>query len=118
MKVKLREGLVRDLFDEWLKPGRAYRLTSASSSNPPTTDFCRLYGEMRASQKILFWCHPRRGEIHIAFRHSSQFFVRAPLFFECLLKGFGNVIESQSPCSVRSCPGSNFIRPGQRRDAS
>jgi ABC transporter transmembrane region 2 len=28
-KVKLREGLVRDLFDEWLKPRRAFRLLNA-----------------------------------------------------------------------------------------
>ena len=28
-KVKLREGLVRDLFEEWLKPRRAFRLTNA-----------------------------------------------------------------------------------------
>ena len=28
-KVKLREGLVRDLFDEWLRPRRAFRLSSA-----------------------------------------------------------------------------------------
>jgi putative ATP-binding cassette transporter len=28
-KVKLREGLVRDLFDEWLEPRRAFRLASA-----------------------------------------------------------------------------------------
>ena len=36
MKVRLREGLVRDLFDEWLKPGRAFRLTNAGQigSNP------------------------------------------------------------------------------------
>ena len=28
-KVKLREGLVRDLFDHWLQPGRAFRLANA-----------------------------------------------------------------------------------------
>ena len=28
-KVKLREGLVRDLFDEWLKPRRAFHLVNA-----------------------------------------------------------------------------------------
>ena len=28
-KVKLREGLVRDLLNEWLKPGRAFRLAGA-----------------------------------------------------------------------------------------
>jgi len=28
-KVKLREGLVRDLFNEWLQPRRAFRLASA-----------------------------------------------------------------------------------------
>jgi len=28
-KVKLREGLVHDLFDEWLRPRRAFRLASA-----------------------------------------------------------------------------------------
>jgi vitamin B12/bleomycin/antimicrobial peptide transport system ATP-binding/permease protein len=28
-KLKLREGLVRDLFDEWLKPRRAFRLLNA-----------------------------------------------------------------------------------------
>jgi vitamin B12/bleomycin/antimicrobial peptide transport system ATP-binding/permease protein len=28
-KVKLREGLARDLFDEWLKPRRAFRLVNA-----------------------------------------------------------------------------------------
>src|SRR4029077_10945979 len=28
-KVNLREGLVHDLFDEWLKPQRAFRLVSA-----------------------------------------------------------------------------------------
>jgi vitamin B12/bleomycin/antimicrobial peptide transport system ATP-binding/permease protein len=35
-KVKLREGLVRDLFDEWLKPRRAFRLVNAGEmgSNP------------------------------------------------------------------------------------
>src|ERR1700745_82497 len=27
-KLKLREGLVRDLFDEWLKPRRAFRLVN------------------------------------------------------------------------------------------
>src|SRR5271166_2319863 len=36
IKVKLREGLVRDLFDEWLKPLRAFRLVNAGEigSNP------------------------------------------------------------------------------------
>jgi vitamin B12/bleomycin/antimicrobial peptide transport system ATP-binding/permease protein len=36
MKLRLREGLVRDLLDEWLKPGRAFRLTSAGQigTNP------------------------------------------------------------------------------------
>jgi len=36
MKVRLREGLVRDLFDEWLKPGRAFHLTNAGpiGTNP------------------------------------------------------------------------------------
>ncbi len=35
-KVKLREGLVRDLFDEWLKPGRAFHLVNAGEmgTNP------------------------------------------------------------------------------------
>ncbi len=35
-KVSLREGLVRDLFDEWLKPRRAFRLLNAGEigSNP------------------------------------------------------------------------------------
>ncbi|MBV8416724.1 MAG: ABC transporter ATP-binding protein/permease [Verrucomicrobia bacterium] len=35
-KVKLREGLVRDLFDQWLKPGRAFRLADAGEigANP------------------------------------------------------------------------------------
>ena len=35
-KVKLREGLVRDLFDEWLKPRRAFRLVNAGEmgTNP------------------------------------------------------------------------------------
>jgi vitamin B12/bleomycin/antimicrobial peptide transport system ATP-binding/permease protein len=35
-KVKLREGLVRDLFEEWLKPRRGFRLTNAGEvgSNP------------------------------------------------------------------------------------
>jgi putative ATP-binding cassette transporter len=35
-KVKLREGLVRDLFDEWLKPRRAFRLVNAGElgANP------------------------------------------------------------------------------------
>src|SRR5262245_14166600 len=35
-KLKLREGLVRDLFDEWLEPKRAFRLASAGEigSNP------------------------------------------------------------------------------------
>src|SRR3984885_13788229 len=36
IKVKLREGLVRDLFEEWLKPLRAFRLVNAGEmgSNP------------------------------------------------------------------------------------
>jgi len=36
IKVKLREGLVRDLFDEWLKPRRAFRLGTAGEigANP------------------------------------------------------------------------------------
>jgi putative ATP-binding cassette transporter len=36
IKVKLREGLVRDLFDEWLKPRRAFRLVNAGElgANP------------------------------------------------------------------------------------
>jgi putative ATP-binding cassette transporter len=36
IKVKLREGLVRDLFDEWLKPRRAFRLGDAGEigANP------------------------------------------------------------------------------------
>src|SRR5260370_10170588 len=36
IKVKLREGLARDLFDEWLKPLRAFRLVNAGEmgSNP------------------------------------------------------------------------------------
>jgi putative ATP-binding cassette transporter len=36
IKVKLREGLVRDLFDEWLKPLRAFRLGNAGEmgANP------------------------------------------------------------------------------------
>jgi vitamin B12/bleomycin/antimicrobial peptide transport system ATP-binding/permease protein len=29
IKVKLREGLVTDLFDQWLKPRRAFRLVDA-----------------------------------------------------------------------------------------
>jgi putative ATP-binding cassette transporter len=35
-KVKLREGLVRDLLDEWLKPRRAFRLVNAGEigANP------------------------------------------------------------------------------------
>ena len=35
-KVKLREGVVRDLFDEWLKPRRAFRLSNAGEmgANP------------------------------------------------------------------------------------
>ena len=35
-KVILREGLVRDLFDRWLKPGRAFRLADAGEigTNP------------------------------------------------------------------------------------
>jgi putative ATP-binding cassette transporter len=35
-KVKMREGLVRDLFEEWLKPRRAFRLVNAGElgSNP------------------------------------------------------------------------------------
>jgi putative ATP-binding cassette transporter len=35
-KVKLREGLVRDLFNEWLKPKRAFRLVNAGEmgANP------------------------------------------------------------------------------------
>ena len=35
-KVKLREGIVRDLFNEWLKPRRAFRLVNAGEmgSNP------------------------------------------------------------------------------------
>lgn len=35
-KVKLREGLVRDLFDEWLKPRRAFNLVNAGDmgTNP------------------------------------------------------------------------------------
>jgi putative ATP-binding cassette transporter len=35
-KVKLREGLVRDLFNEWLKPKRAFRLINAGEmgANP------------------------------------------------------------------------------------
>jgi putative ATP-binding cassette transporter len=35
-KVKLREGLVRDLFDEWLKPRRAFHLVNAGEmgTNP------------------------------------------------------------------------------------
>lgn len=35
-KVRLREGLVRDLFNEWLKPRRAFRLASAGEigANP------------------------------------------------------------------------------------
>ena len=34
--LKLREGLVRDLFDEWLEPKRAFRLASAGEigTNP------------------------------------------------------------------------------------
>jgi putative ATP-binding cassette transporter len=36
IKVTLREGLVRDLFDEWLKPRRAFQLVNAGEmgSNP------------------------------------------------------------------------------------
>ena len=36
IKVKLRQGLVRDLFDEWLKPRRAFRLVNAGEmgTNP------------------------------------------------------------------------------------
>jgi vitamin B12/bleomycin/antimicrobial peptide transport system ATP-binding/permease protein len=36
VKVKLREGLVRDLLDEWLKPPRAFRLANAGEmgANP------------------------------------------------------------------------------------
>jgi vitamin B12/bleomycin/antimicrobial peptide transport system ATP-binding/permease protein len=35
-KVKMREGLVRDLFEEWLKPRRAFRLANAGEigANP------------------------------------------------------------------------------------
>jgi putative ATP-binding cassette transporter len=35
-KVKLREGLARDLFDQWLRPRRAFRLTYAGKigANP------------------------------------------------------------------------------------
>ena len=35
-KVKLREGLVRDLFDQWLRARRAFRLTYAGEigANP------------------------------------------------------------------------------------
>ena len=29
LKLKLREGLVRDLLDQWLTPGRAFRLAGA-----------------------------------------------------------------------------------------
>jgi putative ATP-binding cassette transporter len=36
IKVVLREGLVRDLFDEWLKPGRAFHLSNTGEigANP------------------------------------------------------------------------------------
>ena len=35
-KLRLREGLVRDLFDEWLKPRRAFQLVNAGEmgTNP------------------------------------------------------------------------------------
>lgn len=54
MKVKLREGLVHDLFDEWLKPGRAFRLTNAGQigSNPDqrihedARHLCELSGDL------------------------------------------------------------------------
>jgi vitamin B12/bleomycin/antimicrobial peptide transport system ATP-binding/permease protein len=54
MKVKLREGLVRDLFDEWLKPGRAFRLANAGQigSNPDqrihedARHLCELSGDL------------------------------------------------------------------------
>ena len=54
MKVKLREGLVRHLFDEWLKPGRAFRLTNAGEigSNPDqrihedARHLCELSGDL------------------------------------------------------------------------
>jgi vitamin B12/bleomycin/antimicrobial peptide transport system ATP-binding/permease protein len=54
MKVKLREGLVLNLFDEWLKPGRAFRLTNAGQigSNPDqrihedARHLCELSGDL------------------------------------------------------------------------
>ena len=54
MKLRLREGLVHDLFDEWLKPGRAFRLTSAGQigTNPDqrihedARHLCELSGDL------------------------------------------------------------------------
>jgi vitamin B12/bleomycin/antimicrobial peptide transport system ATP-binding/permease protein len=54
MKLRLREGLVRDLFDEWLKPGRAFRLTNAGQigTNPDqrihedARHLCELSGDL------------------------------------------------------------------------
>jgi len=54
MKIKLREALVRDLFDEWLKPGRAFHLTNAGQigSNPDqrihedARHLCELSGDL------------------------------------------------------------------------
>jgi putative ATP-binding cassette transporter len=45
IKLKLREWLVSDLFEEWLKPGRAYRLASAGKigDNPDQ----RIHADVR-----------------------------------------------------------------------
>ena len=42
---------------------------------------------------LLSCCYPRRGKIHVGFRHGSQFSSASSLFFECLLQIFGNVIS-------------------------
>ena len=55
-KVKLREGVVCDLFDEWLKPRRAFHLVNAGEmgTNPVSANNFRGVGlRFRESAKLV-----------------------------------------------------------------
>ena len=63
LHIKLREGLVRDLLDDWMRPGRALqpRSNPASSASTPTSACTRTPGTSPTSRPISASASRRRA---------------------------------------------------------